>query len=97
MGARLPPGDHPKRDEAARADSLDPLFDVAVLAQDVGRGLNQDAPSAVGRTPSGTRSNSRTTDCRDWWKLWRHRARVCTQFRISETAYAHGSGSINML
>ena len=35
------------------------------------RVLIQGAPSAVRRTPSGTRSNSRTIDCRDWRKLWR--------------------------
>ena len=65
MGARLQPGDHPKQADAVRAGSLDPLFGGAVLAEDVARGLNQGAPSAVRSTPSGRRSNSRMTDCRD--------------------------------
>ena len=53
------------------------------------RVLIQGAPSAVRRTPSGTRSNSRTTDCRDWRKLWRHRARVCWEFRNSKYSHEH--------
>ena len=89
MGARLPPGDNPKQADAVRAGSLEPLFAGAVLAQDVGGGLNQGAPSAVKCTPSGKRSNSRTADCRDWRKLWRHSARVRWEFRNSKCSHEH--------